>query len=536
MTIRASESINLSGLNGNGGSSSLESFVNSGAIGNGGNLTIETGQLNLSDGADVLTATLGQGNAGDLTIRASESVNLSGNGLSSSLRSNVGAEATGNSGNITIETTQLSLSDGASISALTSGQGNAGSLTIRASESVTLSGFNADGGSSLLDSFVSSGAVGNAGNLTIETAQLNLFDAALISASTFGQGNAGNIIVDAVKLSLFDGANISSSSLGQGNAGNLTIRATESVTLSGLNGDGLSSLLTSGTGSEAIGDGGDIFVDTSRLSLLDGGQISTVTLGQGNAGKITVDAAQLNLSDGAFISASSFGQGNAGDLTIRATESIALRGLRENGLSSSLDANIGLGAIGDSGNISIETPQLSLFDGGQISTSSFGQGDVGNIIIDAAQLSLSDGADISTSTGGQGNAGDLTIRATESIILGGFDENGSFTSLQTLVGPEATGDAGNITIETGQLKLFDGAFIATFTSGQGNAGSITIDAAQLNLFDGTNIATSTFGQGNAGNLTIRATESVTLSGFDNDGFSGDLQTLLTVRSNQMLPS
>ncbi len=60
---------------------------------------------------------------------------------------------------------------------------------------------------------------------------------------------------------------------------------------------------------------------------------------------------------------------------------------------------------------------------------------------------------------GQGNAGNLTVRATESVILSGLDDYGFGSSLQTIVGSEAIGDAGNLTIETAQLTLNDDASI-----------------------------------------------------------------------------
>jgi large exoprotein involved in heme utilization and adhesion len=43
-----------------------------GAEGTGGNLTIETKRLSVSDGSRIQVATFGQGEAGDLIIRASE--------------------------------------------------------------------------------------------------------------------------------------------------------------------------------------------------------------------------------------------------------------------------------------------------------------------------------------------------------------------------------------------------------------------------------------------------------------------------------
>ena len=46
--------------------------------GDGGNLTIETQRLIIKDGAQVKASTFGEGSAGNLNIKASESIELDG--------------------------------------------------------------------------------------------------------------------------------------------------------------------------------------------------------------------------------------------------------------------------------------------------------------------------------------------------------------------------------------------------------------------------------------------------------------------------
>ncbi|MBD1937779.1 filamentous hemagglutinin N-terminal domain-containing protein [Microcoleus sp. FACHB-68] len=556
LTVRATESVTLSGLNASGLSSTLNTVVGPKATGDGGNLTVETGRLTLSDGAGIISSTLGQGNGGNLTVSATESVTLSGldaSGFSSTLNTGVlSSEAIGDAGNLTVETAQLTLLDGASISSSTGGQGNGGNLTIRATESVTLSGLTASGiGSNLQTDVVGPKATGDAGSLTVETAQLNLSDGASISSSTLGQGNGGNLTVSATEsvtlsglnafgfgsnlntavgseafgdagsltvetaqLTLLDGASISSSTLAQGNGGNLTVSATESVTLSGLDAFGIVSNLQTRVGSKATGDAGSLTVRTGRLTLLDGASIISSTSGQGNggnltiwatesvtlsgltasgtasnlntavvgpqatgdAGNLTVETAQLNLLDGASISSSTLGQGNGGNLTVRATESVTLSGLSASGFGSNLQTRVDSEAIGDAGNLTIET----------------------------AQLNLLDGARIISSTLGQGNGGNLTVRATESVTLSGLSASGFGSNLQAVVGSEAIGDAGSLTVRTGQLTLLDGAAITSETIGNGNAGNLEIDAKQLTLKDGSLLSVGARGGFSAGTLTVNA--------------------------------
>ena len=62
------------------GVSAVGSSVSPGAIGNGGSVEVSTGVLSVTNGAQIQAATLGQGNAGNVTITASDRVNLDGQG------------------------------------------------------------------------------------------------------------------------------------------------------------------------------------------------------------------------------------------------------------------------------------------------------------------------------------------------------------------------------------------------------------------------------------------------------------------------
>ncbi|MFM6308147.1 MAG: hypothetical protein ACKPGB_07745, partial [Dolichospermum sp.] len=130
---------------------------------------------------------------------------------------------------ITINTATLTLENGGYIGADTSGKGNAGNIAIRATEGVNVGG--------VLSSGVFDTGEGNSGGITINTATLTLENGGIITAITSGKGNAGNI----------------------------AIKSTERVTVLG----GLSSGVTA-TGE---GDSGGITIDTSTLTLENGGYI-----------------------------------------------------------------------------------------------------------------------------------------------------------------------------------------------------------------------------------------------------------------------
>ncbi|MCL6755073.1 hypothetical protein KBT16_30510, partial [Nostoc sp. CCCryo 231-06] len=163
LTINASDSVELLGTSKQGVSASqiqdlvgiggalVLNFVErpfpSGVItgaastGDAGNLTIVTGRLLIQGGAQASVSAINAGNAGDLNVRAS-SIELSGTSLESPkpsdiegrslLTTAVGEGSIGKGGNITVSTNSLTITDGAALTASTSGQGDAGDITLSA--------------------------------------------------------------------------------------------------------------------------------------------------------------------------------------------------------------------------------------------------------------------------------------------------------------------------------------------------------------------------------------------------------------------
>jgi large exoprotein involved in heme utilization and adhesion len=138
--IQASEQLIVQGV---AGVSALTS-----GKGRGGNISIETGRLIVQNGGQVLATTQGSGQAGTLTINARESVELAGTDIhgfpsglfTQSTRSAKDSDGAGNAGNLTVTTRQLTVRDGAAISADTFAGGRGGSLTVNASESIEVTG------------------------------------------------------------------------------------------------------------------------------------------------------------------------------------------------------------------------------------------------------------------------------------------------------------------------------------------------------------------------------------------------------------
>jgi large exoprotein involved in heme utilization and adhesion len=447
--------------------------------GNGGNINITTAQLRVSDGSRVNVSTSGTGNGGNLTVNASQSVQLIGTspkGFSSSLFTL--SSGKGNAGELTINTGTLLVRDGAQIVAGTFRSGNGGNVTINASQDVQLLGTSAIGLPSRLRVSAEEGSSGNAGNLTINTGTLLLRDAAQVGTGTFGSGNGGK----------------------------LTVNASQDVQLIGSSSP-VNGLFIIGTGlfastqAGSTGNGGDLTINTSNLLVRGGAQITTGTYGTGNGGKLTVNASQevqligtttdgqfagsllatadegssgkagdltintgtLLVRDGAGVGVSTLGSGKGGNLTVKASDSVQLSG------AGGLFARSTSGST--AGNVTVETRQMSVQDGAQVTVSS-PQGQAGNLNITANSLSLNRGK-LTAETGASGAEGaNINLSGLELVLM----QNESLISAQAF--NQANG--GNISIDTKLLVALpavgsNGSDIIA-SAGRGNGGKITINA------------------------------------------------------------
>ncbi|HEY9298805.1 MAG TPA: S-layer family protein, partial [Phormidium sp.] len=306
-------------------------------IGNGGNITIETQRLLIQDGGLIGTSTYTAGRAGNVTIKAAESVELIGTnpdfGLSGGISTGVevdpftGIRATGNGGNLMIQTRRLLLQGGGQIASSTRADGNAGDLAIDASESVELIGTsptaNAEFGSSGLFVSAEPGSTAKPGNLTVNTRRLLVQDGGRISADNSGPGTGGDLTINARELSVQSGGTVRAGSFGEGSGGILTVNA-DNVNISGnrILGDELinSSLFVSGAGSGAAGS---LEINAATVELDNTGRLAAdSTAGSGN---ITVQARDLLvLRDNSQISTNSTGEEPGGNINLRTNNLVAL--------------------------------------------------------------------------------------------------------------------------------------------------------------------------------------------------------------------
>ncbi|MEO0685295.1 MAG: filamentous hemagglutinin N-terminal domain-containing protein, partial [Cyanobacteria bacterium J06649_11] len=142
----------------------------------------------------------------------------------------------------------------------------------------------------------------------------------------------------------------------------------------------------------------------------------------------------------------------------------------------------------------------------------------GNVQLQGRKISLLEDSIIIANTLGRENGGLFSVKASESVEIIGSDIPIFPTAFSNTVEPGATGNTGNMTINTPQLTVTGASLIQTSTSGIGDGGDLNINTDKLSISNGSQVSTGTFADGNGGNLTITATESVNITGSKNFPF------------------
>ncbi|QKD81670.1 filamentous hemagglutinin N-terminal domain-containing protein [Thermoleptolyngbya sichuanensis A183] len=543
--IRAREDVTFQGRSPTDTSLPSAAFVrvDEGARGRGGNIDIQARNLFVLDGARLFAGTLGTGDSGNILINATNQVRFAGTGAGGQTTvafTNVEEGGIGRGGNISITAETVNLADGAQLIASTDGQGDAGSITIRAAGDVTFRGRSPNG---------------------------VLPTAASSRVGEDGQGNGGNIDIQARNLFVLDGARLFAGTLGRGDSGDIIINATGRVRFAGNSANGQNSVAFTNVETDSFGRGGNISITAEAVEFLDGAQLVASTEGQGDAGSVTIRAAgdvtfrgrsannqfhsaifsrigaggrgqggnidirsrNLFVLDGARLFSGTLGQGNSGDIIINATGRVRFAGTSPTGQTSVVFANTEGNAVGDGGNISLTANVLEMADGAQLVASTSAEGNAGDVVIRVGDRILLDGKDTSIFT--RINAETLALDDRIQLRGGTIDiETGSLSVLngaQLLSNTNGQGDAGDVLIRASGDVLFQGLsadqqltsaiFSRVDNGATGNGGSIYIQARNLFVLDGARLFSGTLGKGNSGDITINATGQVRFAGTGPNG-------------------
>ena len=479
--------------------SGISNFIDENVLGNIGEINITAQNLTLTNGAQIQSQVAGINDSGDININVADSIKVDGFGeviindklqvFPSKIASIVTEDGRGNAGTINVNTQNLALSRNGRISVATTGQGNAGNINIDAKQ-ITIGeqgNINLNPSNINADNF---GNRGNGGDITINTDLLSIKDGGYVSADVLGElGTGGNIIINARDIVSVDGTGIAFNPKTQrnedrfsgittdvfatiGNGGNITVNTNRLI----VNNDAFIS-------SDVVnskGNAGDIIISaTDSVEVLGGSDIETDVFpdSTGTSGNLTIETGKLLVTEGSQISASTFGDRDAGNLTIRAKDSIELSGgdsLGRSGLFASA-----LEEDGSSGELKVFTQDLIIRDGAIISASNFqslglgtpGTGVAGNLVIEARKITLDNDARITTATQA-GDQGNITLTVAEDLIL----RDNSFISAQAF--EDATG--GNLNIDARFIIAFPNQNNDIISSAeQGDGGKIEITAEAL---------------------------------------------------------
>ena len=378
--------------------STINSSITEDAVGEGGDIAIAADTLSLTAGAQIDAGTDGEGNGGDITLSIGDRALFDGTGDANvgGAFSTVGSSATGNGGNIAIAAGSVDILNGANLSTSTFGEGNAGSITVEARDSVTL-----DGVSSL--SFLPFGS------------------AIATRVGSNGNGNAGNIAIFTGSLFVTNGAEIISTSSGTGNAADIEVFARDSATFAGVGENGIPALVGSQVDPGAVGNGGGIRIQTPLLRVQREAEVTASNAGVGIAGNIEVDAGTILLEDSASVASDTAGLVESTDTT--------------------------------EANINIEAGAFIFRRGSILSTEAEGTATGGSIEIDAGVLVALENSDISANAP-DGQGGNIAI-ASQGIF--GTDFRPSNTPESDITATGATeSQQGSVALNTPEIDPTSG--------------------------------------------------------------------------------
>jgi len=408
------------------------------------------------------------------------------------------------------------------------------------------------------------GGMGSNGRVALDASGLQLRlaydppqifrDVQFLEETILGAGGitGGDIQVQGRQIGLRQGSFIQSLAV-TGPAGSVSLRASEQIELVGETVEPLTGIFNEVQGNATGENAGVLLLETPRLVLRDGAQVSTTTQGTGqgvdlivrsaevelvgalpgtpsglfaracrgscvgvtgNGGRLVVESDRLLLESGAQISTATLGAGRAGSIDIQAAESVQILGRWPLDLliASGIFAQVEEGATGDGGSLTLTTPVLVILDGAQVSTAARSGGRGGDLVINAPRLVRLSGTApvdrddnisgilVSAERGARSDAGTLTL-TTEQLVV----ERGARISADNF----GAGQGGSVFLNVDQLRGRQGGQIraAAFDEGPtagGPAGSLAVTARRVNLSTGGEVTVSSEAIAQAGQLTLQA--------------------------------
>lgn len=365
------------------------------SIGKAANIEVLADNIFIRDSGGITSTSFASGAGGNVSLASRGTIELYGTKLPTTglLAGGITTTSfsTGNAGNLKISAKNLSIRDGSFVSSTALGSADGGNLQIDVTNNIDVLG----------------GAL-----ITFDPNFINnSFWPSFVGATTTSSGKAGDVLINTENLSITGGARIDSSTLASGSSGSLIVNAIDSITVNGkaANLPNPSLIISSANISDPFfklfynlpttleGKSGSITLNTDRLSVLNGAQISARNDGTGDGGSIQINASSINLDAEGRITAAASSEG--GNIFLR-SQNLQLH----NGSNITATA----GGTGNAGNIYIDTDLLTVLENSKITADAF-QGQGGNIQINTQGLFRSLGSLIRADS-------DLGIDGTVEII------------------------------------------------------------------------------------------------------------------------
>jgi filamentous hemagglutinin family protein len=464
-------------------------FVASSFGGNGGNISLQGNEISLENNSSLVSVAFRRGSSGSITLKSTGPISIQNSLVNTAVDSSEDTpiQQQGNAGDINISGRSVSVTGGSEISSRSLFRGvNAGNINVNATEFVEISGKPrilqpsdraSDFRNTILTTSAGSNSTGNAGNISIKAGEILINNQGrdpAISTNNSGQGRGGNVLLESTKGSIFvTGQNVQN--------GDSDTQANDQV--------------ISTFGETNSQGSGDISLNANGSISLDNAFLRASTEG-GDAGRILVQGNErVSLANNSALTTEALGRGNAGPITVESFGPISLQ-------NSLVATNVGRRTdinsrpeLGNAGNIRIQGRSVAITAGSEISSRSFSGANSGNIEVNGTQFV------------------DISGRASQ-FPRPGSDRANSFpyTTLATTSEQFARGASGNITVNTPNLRISDGASVRADTRSNSIGGSVNINANVVDITSGGQIFTTAFSTGNAGNIVLNVRDRLNISG------------------------
>ena len=326
----------------------------------GGNAIINAENILLKDNGLIRSASTGSEKAGDIILNVKDSITLEKGG-----KVLANAESSGDAGNIILKANTLEIKNEAEISSRSSSEasdaGGGGNIELSVNDSLDLNGGSVstsvvgganNGGNIIITSgdvklsnstliSAESSGLGDAGAVTIEATEGNFQSNNSTVSTSAQQAEGGNIAISSSQNVTLTDSTISAESAGPENAGDITVTAGNDITM-------VSSTISTESQNAS---GGNIKLNAPGIIQLTGSQITSSVFGSEGTrgGNITLDPEFIILQDSQILARAI--QGDGGNILLTATDGILI------GPNSVLDAS---SETGLDGNTDVRAPFVVL--------------------------------------------------------------------------------------------------------------------------------------------------------------------------------